>query len=221
MPKIYIKSINQNTSNISNYYLNLLIKNLIDSLKSNAIECEITENNNYSEIILEFEFVEFNDNNNKNNNISRGISIYVCQAHPDHTRLANCISKNINKILSTKIINFPNNNYKNNIIINFGNSSSEKDIKNFRNNIENIAQEIIMGLDEYFGIPFVPYIQNQIAFSTLDINIYETPNLKSRIIKNITPGEKINITGQWEDWYIINQNNNLGYIQTKNIKLCT
>lgn len=218
MPKIYIKSI---ANNISNYYLNLIIKNLTDRLNSNSIKYQIIEsidkylNNKSEEILLGFEL------NNQKNADSQGISIYISQSDPNSNRLANCISKNINKILNTKIINLSNkqNNYIPNVMINFGNLNSEKDIKNLRDNIENITQEIILSLDEYFGIPFVPNTQNNTGFSASDINIYTKPNLNSKILGNIIPSEKINIIGQWEDWYIINQNNNLGYIQTKNIQI--
>ncbi|MBQ3092802.1 MAG: SH3 domain-containing protein [Clostridia bacterium] len=217
MPMVYIKPHLPNTNNISDYYLNLITKELTNSLNLNSIKYEITEfdnknqNDKLKEIFLTF---EFNDNRNTNTYASQDISICVPKGEPYSNRLANCIFENISKILNTKIVSLSNNcNYTPYVIINF--EISQKSIEKLRNNIEQIPQEIVMGLDKYFGIPFVTCAKNDIAVSTKDINMYMAPNISSRIINSIEPSEKINIIGQWEDWYIVKQHDKLGYIQTK------
>lgn len=217
MPMVYIKPRLSNTNNISDYYLNLITKELTNSLNLNSIKYEITEfdnknqNDKLKEIFLTF---EFNDNRNTNTYASQDISICVPKGEPYSNRLANCIFENISKILNTKIVSLSNNcNYTPYVIINF--EISQKSIEKLRNNIEQIPQEIVMGLDKYFGIPFVTCAKNDIAVSAKDINMYMEPNISSRIINSIEPSEKINIIGQWEDWYIVKQHDKLGYIQTK------
>ena len=222
MPIVYIKPSLQKTNSISDYYLNLIIKELRDYLNLNSIKYEITEfsnknqNNKLKEIFLAF---EFNDNRNINTYNSQDISICVPKGEPYSNRLANCIFENISRILNTKIINLSSDcNYIPYVIINF--ESSQKSIEKLRNSIEQIPQEITRGLDKYFGIPFVTCAKNTIAISTKDINVYEIPNIKSKIVSNIEPSEQINIIGQWEDWYIIKQRRDeLGYIQTRAINL--
>lgn len=212
MSKIYIKPVTQNKDKTINYYLNLIIQEITNNLNCNAMNYEITEfndknqNNNFEEIFLEFEFSD------KNNNNSQEILICIPRGNPYYNRLANCLFKNINKILRTKIINSSDIN---NIIINFGNSKSEEDVKNIRNYMEEISQEIIMSLDEYFGMPFVACNQKFTITSIIDKNIYQKPCLSSNIMGNIAPGENMNIIGQWENWYVISKNNVLGYVSTQ------
>lgn len=221
MPKLYIISPEQtNTINKnSEYYLNLIIKEITSCLNSNSINYEIISqnnninlNNNQENIVFEFKI-----NNNPDNN-SQGILIYFPEENPDYYRLANYMFENINKISNSKILSYSNFDTPK-IIVNLGNINSEQDLSNIRENIENIAQEIIMSLDQYFGLPYVSCTKTRTGISKTDQNIHKKPDFNSEIIDNIIPGEKINIIGQWEDWYIVQKNNNnLGYIHTKYIK---
>lgn len=182
------------------------------------------------------EMNEFNDNRSEtvqiifitNNNPgiipsdNKGIYIFFTAGNPESKRLATTLSKNLGNIyynpLDVKIISentqdstFPT------VTIGMGFENSTQDINWLRENTEEIAKNIIMSLSEYFGVPFVPCKKSDIAVTTSDVTLRKRPSETAEIVGSLPANTKVKIVSQWENWYVIGENGNLGYVQTKYI----
>ena len=78
--------------------------------------------------------------------------------------------------------------------------------------------KILMSLTEFFGIPFVFCEENMYGMATQDESIRKRPNLNSETISSTQENKKIKILGRWENWYIVSNNDDIGYIETKYIE---
>ncbi len=154
----------------------------------------------------------------------KGIYIFFTAGNPDSKRLATTLSKNLGNIyynpLDVKILsgNTQNSTFPT-VTIGMGFENSTQDINWLRENTEEIAKNIIMSLSEYFGLPFVPCKKSDIAVTISDVTIRKRPSETAEIVGSLPANTKVKIVSQWENWYVIGENRNLGYVQTKYINI--
>lgn len=237
MPIVYFRTKTLNNCQFSDgsstrYYIELLLDEITSRLNANAIRYEILsydknitlDNQNEEYMIVNLEML--NDNAKSEN---KGIKIIFKEGNPISKRMSNILLSNIKRILNTNL------NLKslseatnpalhelqniNQITVTFENLLNSGMIEWLRQNIDEIANQFIMSLTEYFGLPFVPCSGVNIGIVRKDESLRLRPNLNSEIVGSVTGNTKVSVLGQWEDWYIVEQNNNLGYIQTKFIEI--
>ncbi len=235
MPIVFLKPTQNSTSkNLKlEYYLNLIVAQTEECLNSNGISY-ISEKDINNQTLNEYitsnnmaDLVNINLKNNLTNEClpseNHGIYVFFKAGNPKSKRLASVISKNLKNIYfnpsNVKMIsdNTAQNNLKSSttIDIGLGYQNNTEDIKWIQNNTEEISQNIIMSLTEYFGLPFVPCFRPRQGITINHASVFEKPCLNSKIIGSAEKNKKISILGQWEDWYIIGKNQKLGYIQSK------
>lgn len=240
MPKVYLKSIIYSDRNFPDggsekYYLDLILKEITSCINSNGISYLVKDYQEEKESPLlkakneENDFVEINFEMNSLNESSdpQGVIIFFNEGSPESKRLSTIISENMKEIhyeppmvktLPNKLDSTSLSDSIPSVKINLGNPLSTSDLEWIRDNIEEIAQKIIMSLDEYFALPFVICSNQAEGMAISDESIRKRPNLNSEIVGSVEANEKVSIRGQWEDWYVIGENNKLGFIQTKFIK---
>lgn len=236
MPIVYFKTKTLNNyqfpdGSSDRYYIELLLDEITSCLNANAIRYEIlssdknmmlnTKNEEY--IIINFEMSNDESDNLEKN---KGIKIIFTEGNPMSKRMSDILLNNIKRIsnedLNLEILSETTNpelQNINQITVVFENLLNSNTIEWLRQNIDEIANQFIMSLTEYFGLPFVPCSDLNIGVVRKDESLRLRPNLNSEIVGSVTGNTKINVLGQWEDWYIVEQNNNLGYIQTKFIEI--
>lgn len=241
MPKVYFKSIVYNDKNFSDggsekYYLDLILREITSCINSNGISYIIKDTQEKIDPSLstqnkddENDFVEINFEMHSLNESdeTQGVIIFFTEGNPESKRLSTIILENMKelhyepsmvKILPHKLDSNSSLFSIPSVKINLGNPLSSRDIEWIRDNIEEISQKIIMSLDEYFALPFVACSTSVEGMARKDESLRKRPTLNSEVIGSVEANSKVNILGQWEDWYIVGNNHELGYIQTKFIE---
>ena len=235
MPKVCLKSIVYDDKNFPDggsekYYLDLILKEIASCINSNGISYIISnqekietsssehtkkDENDFAEI--NFEMHSLNESNE-----TQGVTIFFNEGVPESKRLSEIISQNMKELhYEPSMVKILHNTSDGNsssdfsVKINLGNPLSESDLEWIRDNIEEISQKMIMSLDEYFALPFVACFNPIEGIAIKDESLRKRPTLNSEVVGSVEANSNVNILGQWEDWYIVGSNNELGYIPTK------
>lgn len=194
------------------YYITLIVNEINSRLNSNAINYIENESESSADTVR----IKFGYQNSESNEIK----IISENENPDSNRMSSIILKNLSEIYkgnpSVKIYSESTARNNENILVNiiFG-IPKDTSLNWLTQNIENILEEIIMSLDEYFGLPYIPETETVTCMSIKDESIRKRPSLNSEVIGSVQGGKSIKILGQWENWYVVGENKNLGFIQTK------
>lgn len=86
-----------------------------------------------------------------------------------------------------------------------------------RNNIDNIARNLVQGLAEHFGILFVTpnegyeYTLGIVATEDGRLNIREKPTTNSAVVTQAPKGAELRIYGKTGNWYVVEYNGVMGF----------
>ena len=89
-------------------------------------------------------------------------------------------------------------------------------------NIPAIARNLSQSVTDYFGLPFVDPIPVQNGVVTTgggNLNVRAYPSADGTVIGSIPNGGAVQVTGRFEDWYVIDYNGLLGYANSRYIRL--
>lgn len=89
-------------------------------------------------------------------------------------------------------------------------------------NIQPIARNLVQSLTQYFGIPFVEVQSVQegtVATAGGVLNIRRLPNRTATVLGTVANGSGIEVTGEWNGWYVVNANGLIGYADAQYIRL--
>ncbi len=213
------------TKNKSEYYLKLIIRQTLECLNSNCISY-VNFKNPRQNIKTDASIVLSTTSEPKLiPSMQGGIQIFFIPGNPKSKRLAGIMAENLRNIYykPTNVtihpkqksqLSIPKNNEAN-VYLSFGFENNKKDMEWLKENTEEISQNIIMSLTEYFGLPFTPCLRPLMGIAKSDSNIFSKPSTKSKTIGFIAKNKKTIIQGQWEDWYVIGKNLDLGYIPSR------
>lgn len=106
-------------------------------------------------------------------------------------------------------------------LIEFAYHDNEKDANWIKDNIDEIAKNVVLSLTEYFNIPFIlpqPPKIGIVNTQSTALRIRAKPNANSTIIGKIPKGAKVIVTGKYQDWYLVDCCGVIGYVSDKYIK---
>lgn len=89
-------------------------------------------------------------------------------------------------------------------------------------NINSIAQNIVLSLTEYFGLPFLnprPPQPAVVDISWGTLNIRDRPNLSAAIIARASDETLLTVINRWQDWYLIQSDSILGWVSRNFVTL--
>ena len=88
-----------------------------------------------------------------------------------------------------------------------------------RNNIDEIAENLVLSLTDYFGIPFILPSENQTATVNTprggNLNIREAPDITSQIVGKAPNRSALNVIKRLQEWTNISYNGLTGYVNNK------
>lgn len=90
------------------------------------------------------------------------------------------------------------------------------------NNIEPIAQNLVLSLTEYFGLPFLMPQSPRPAVVDVNwgyLNIRDRPNTSADVLARAYDGARLIVENQWQGWYLVRFNNTVGWASAEFITL--
>ena len=107
------------------------------------------------------------------------------------------------------------------MLIEFASHDNPQDAQWIRDNINPIAQNVVLSLTEYFGIPF-NYPQEvftaSIATRGGNVNVRYTPSYTGTVIGSIPNGAEVTVFAQVPEWSLVNYNGLVGYVNSSFIQ---
>ncbi len=126
--------------------------------------------------------------------------------YPDPNRVRALTTTNLGEVTKTKAPA---------VLIEFAYHDNPEDAQWIKDNIDAIAQNVVLSLTEYFGIPFVT--QSPIRYGRVrvspgsSLNIRSRPALDAPVIRRAYNGETLAIVGQTDGWYVVEIDDVVGY----------
>ena len=126
--------------------------------------------------------------------------------YPDPNRVRALTTNNLGEVTKTKAPA---------VLFEFAYHDNPEDAQWIRDNIDEIAQNVVLSLTEYFGIPFVtpvPIRYGRVRVSPGSyLNIRSRPALDAPVIRRAYNGETLAIVGQTDGWYVVEIDDVVGY----------
>lgn len=91
-----------------------------------------------------------------------------------------------------------------------------------KNNLENIASNLVLSLTQYFVLPFIPYTGTQEAVVTTaggNLNIRAYPSSDSDINTVVPNGTQLTVFGQYGPWYSVYHDGTAGFAFSEYISI--
>lgn len=154
----------------------------------------------------------------------RGSEVYYYPTSVDGKRAADIIASNLQLIypLPGKVRTVPTTTLGEvrrvrapGVLIEFAYHDNYADAAWIRENINAIAQNVVLSLTEYFGIPFnmpQPILVATVATNGGNLNLRTEPSLNSTVIAKIPNGAEVTVYSQGLDWDVVGYNGAVGYV---------
>lgn len=100
------------------------------------------------------------------------------------------------------------------VFLEMGYHDNVDDANWIKNNIQNIARNLVRSITQYFGLPFIdatPAREAVVRTSYGRLNLRSKPDLTSSIISRIPNGTRVTVLGEWKGWYVVRYGSNVGY----------
>lgn len=101
------------------------------------------------------------------------------------------------------------------VLIEFAYHDNPEDAQWIRDNIDEIAQNVVLSITEYFGLPFVspiPIRYGRVKVSPgSHLNIRSRPSLDAPVIRRAYNGGTVAIVGETNGWYVVEIDDAVGY----------
>lgn len=161
----------------------------------------------------------------------RGIDIYFAPSSQRSEQLANIIANNLKSIypLPDKVNAVPTYSLGEvlrtkavAVLCELGYHDNFADEAWLKNNLDNIARNLVRSLCDYFGIPFITAGAVRWGTVTTDgsgLNIRSYPGMSGAIIGSMPNGASVMISGETDGWYVVNYNGLIGYSSTRFITI--
>ena len=143
-------------------------------------------------------------------------------------RAAEIIAKNLRDIYPGSVVTLPTTRLGEvrktrapSVLIEFAYHDNPEDAQWIRDNINELAQNVVLSLTEYFGIPFIypqpPEIGEVEVSSGSYLNIRSRPDYEAEVIAHAPNGAQLTVMGEWQGWYVVNYNGVIGYASAEYI----
>lgn len=108
------------------------------------------------------------------------------------------------------------------VLLEIGYHDNYPDAVWIENHLTEIAQNLVLSLTEYFGLPFIWPMDPRngvVTVSSGTLNLRAKPESGAAIITSIPNGANVRIYGQWQGWYVVHYNGSVGYAAAEYIRL--
>lgn len=104
------------------------------------------------------------------------------------------------------------------VLIEVAYHDNPEDAEWIRQNIDAIAENLVLSLTEYFGIPFntpQPIFVTTVSTNGSNLNVRYTPSFEGRIIGKIPNGAEVTVYATLPDWWLVEYNGLVGYVNAR------
>ncbi|MBR6419647.1 MAG: SH3 domain-containing protein [Oscillospiraceae bacterium] len=153
----------------------------------------------------------------------RGIDIYFAPQSYDSELLATITANNLQRIypLSDNVLARPTTNLGEvlrtravAILCELGYHDNEEDAHWLQQNLELIAQNLVLSLTDYFGLPFITATApkpGRVCTDGSRLNLRDYPSLSGKILTQIPDGTELVLNGETDGWYVTSYDGKTGY----------
>ena len=161
----------------------------------------------------------------------RGTDVYYYPGSVRGQRAAEIIAENLKKIyplpdkvrtLSTTRLGEVRQPKAPSVFIEFAYHDNEEDANWIKENINEIAANVVQSLAQYFGLPFLlpePVRTGTVRTDGGRLNLRANPSTDARVIGLIPNGSSVIIFGQTGNWYVVQYGGQIGYAAVRYISI--
>ena len=108
------------------------------------------------------------------------------------------------------------------VLLEIGYHDNYADATWVESHMDEIAQNLVLSLTEFFGLPFIwPMVPRRgtvtISYGTL--NLRSRPSPTGTVLANMPAGASVTVYGEWQGWYVVHYENYVGYAAAAYITL--
>ncbi len=160
------------------------------------------------------------------NGNARGIEAYYYPSSTNGKRFAEIVARNLqliyplpnsSRIVPTTTLGEVTRTKSPGVLVEIGYHDNPQDAQWIRENINAIAENLVLSLTEYFGIPFnypQPIYTASVATRGSNLNVRYTPNLNASIVGSIPNGSEVVVYANLPDWSLVGFNQTVGYVRS-------
>lgn len=161
----------------------------------------------------------------------RGIDIYFAPSSYDSELLATIMANNLQRVypLPAQVIARPTNSLGEvlrtravAVLAELGYHDNREDAVWLQNNLEQIAQNLVLSLTDYFGIPYIPATEPFYATvntSGSRLNLRDYPALSGKILTQIPDETQLILYGETGGWFVTTYDGRTGYVSGEFLNL--
>ncbi len=108
------------------------------------------------------------------------------------------------------------------VLLEIGYHDNYEDAVWIENNLTQIAQNLVLSLTEYFGLPFIwpmDPLDGTVRVGSGTLNLRARPERGASIVTSMPNGAAVRIYGQWQGWYVVHYGEYVGYAAAEFIQV--
>ena len=156
----------------------------------------------------------------------RGVDFYYYPSSTDGLRMAEILTEEIRKIYPlpelvqprpTTLIGEVRRTRAPSVLAELGYHDNPEDAQWIEDNLDRIAQALVRGVCEYFGVPFIepsPVQKGIVTVSWGSLNIRDLPDLNAAVLAPAPGGAELTVYGVSGNWYSVSYRGIVGYAST-------
>ena len=153
----------------------------------------------------------------------RGTEVYYYPSSANGKRAADIIANNLKLIypIPENVVTVPTTTLGEvaktkapSVLIEYAFHDNSEDAAWIRNNVNEIAENTVLSLADYFDIPFnLPEAEGSAVVTTNggNLNIRQSPSMDARIVGSVPNGANVTVFKRLPDWYLIKYGDLTGY----------
>ena len=161
----------------------------------------------------------------------RGVDFYYYPTSADGLRMAEILTEEIRKIYPlpelvqprpTTLIGEVRRTRAPSVLAELGYHDNPEDAQWIEDNLDRIAQALVRGVCEYFGVPFIepsPVQKGIVTVSWGSLNIRDLPDLNAAVLASAPGGAELTVYGVSGNWYSVSYRGIVGYASTAFVML--
>ena len=161
----------------------------------------------------------------------RGIDVYFAPSSYDSELLATITANNLQRIypIENQVVARPTNSLGEvlrtkavAILAEIGYHDNPEDAEWIRKNLTQIAQNLVLSLTDYFGIPYISASEpfyGTVVTNGSRLNLRDYPALTGTILTQIPDGTQVILYGETDGWFVTTYNGKTGYISGEFLRL--
>lgn len=154
----------------------------------------------------------------------RGSEVYYYPQSSEGARAADIIANNLKliypipervKTVPTTTLGEVTRTSAPSVLIEFAYHDNKQDADWIRNNINSIAENVVLSLADFFGIPFnmpQPIYTTSVRTQGGNLNLRDGPGLAANVIASIPNGSVVTVLADYGDWRLVRYGQYTGYV---------